>query len=137
MPTPIKTPPIFQNPFMQANDFSNIHLNAYMTDTGSVKGPASASKQTVQNTLIDSPGIAATMAFNAQDQLVTIRIGSPDLPEGAPTIMLIDPTTLGILDQQPLPQRKSNTSGKISFAGGYFYLDQASNVICVDRKSVV
>ena len=68
--------------------------------------------------------------------LVTIRIGSPDLPDGAPTIMLIDPTTLEILDQQPLPQRQSNAGGKISFAGGYFYLDQDSNVICVtaDQK---
>lgn len=136
MPTPINPPPIYQNPFMQINGFSNIHLNAYMTDTGSVKGPASASNPKLQQARITPAGIAATMAFTAQDQLVTIRIGSADLPSGAPTIMLIDPTTLNILDTQPLPQRRPNTTGKISFAGGYFYLDQASNVICVtaDQK---
>jgi hypothetical protein len=136
MPQSIETPAIYQNRYMQNNDFSNIHLNAYMTDTGSVKGPAFNSKPTLQQVLIDPPGIAATMAFTASGQLVTIRIGSPDLATGAPTIMLIDPMTLQTLDKVLLPQRQPNTSGKISFAGGYFYLDQANNVICVtaDQK---
>jgi hypothetical protein len=136
MPSPIKTPAIYQNPFMAPNGFSGIHLNAYMTDTGSVKGPASAPAQSVQQKLISPPGIAATIAFNNQGQLVTIRIGSPEMSDGAPTIMLIDPTTLDILDTAVLPQRQPNTSGKISFAGGYFYLDQSSNVVCVtaDQK---
>ncbi|HWM26459.1 MAG TPA: hypothetical protein VNP98_16705 [Chthoniobacterales bacterium] len=131
MPTPINPPPIYQNPFMAPNGFSGIHLNAYMTDTGAVEGPASAPNQSVQQKVIPAPGIAATIAFNAKGQIVTIHIGSPDTPEGAPTIMLIDPTTLNTLDSVRLPQRKKNTSGKISFAGGYFYLDQNSNVVCV------
>src|SRR5262249_49246822 len=41
----IPTPLIFQNPFMAANNFSEIHLNAYQTDTTSTSGPASASRQ--------------------------------------------------------------------------------------------
>ena len=48
----IPTPPIFQNPFMGANNFSEIHLNAYQTDTTSAKGPASASSQDVQQGLL-------------------------------------------------------------------------------------
>ncbi len=133
MPTPIKTPPIYQNPFMAPNGVSGIHLNAYMTDTGDVEGPASASNQSVQQKVITPPGIAATMAFNAKGQLVTIHIGSSNTPGGggAPTIMLIDPTTLNTLAKVFLPKRQENTSGKISFAGGYFYLDQNSNVVCV------
>jgi hypothetical protein len=131
MPTPINTPPIYQNPFMAKNDFSGIHLNAYMTDTGSVKGPASVPNQSLQQKFMAPPGIAATMAFTASGQLITIRIGSPDMAEGAPTILLIDPTTLITLYKVLLPQRKKNPSGKISFAGGYFYLDQKSNVVCV------
>lgn len=136
MPTPVKTPPIYQNPYMAPNDFSGIHLNAYMTDTGSVSGPAAAPNQSVQPKVLTPPGIAATMAFNAKGQLVTIRIGSADMAAGAPTIMLIDSTTLDVLDKVLLPQRQKNTSGKISFAGGYFYLDQDSNVVCVtaDQK---
>lgn len=135
MPKPIDTPPIYQNPFMAPNDFSGIHLNAYMTDTGAVKGPASALQQTLQQRLITPPGIAATIAFNAQGQLLTIHIGSPDTLGGAPHIMLIDPTTLNTLAMAELPQRPSS-GGQISFAGGYFYLDQKSNVVCVtaDQK---
>ena len=136
MPTPINPPTIYQNPYMAPNDFSGIHLNAYMTDTGSVPGPAAASSQTVLQKVLTPPGIAATMAFNAKGQLVTIRIGSPDMAAGAPTIMLIDPTSLNVLATILLPPRPKNTSGKISFAGGYFYLDQDSNVVCVtaDQK---
>ncbi|HKP02516.1 MAG TPA: hypothetical protein VJU77_04055 [Chthoniobacterales bacterium] len=131
MPTPINTPPIYQNPFMAPNGFSGIHLNSYMTDTGAVKGPASAPNQTVQQKVITPPGIAATMAFNNKNQLVTIHIGSSDMPGGEPTILLIDPKTLNTLAKAALPQRQQNTTGKISFAGGYFYLDQNSNVVCV------
>jgi hypothetical protein len=133
MPSPINTPPIYQNPFMAPNGFSGIHLNSYMTDTGAVKGPASASSPSVQQKFITPPGIAATIAFNAKGQLVTIHIGSAKTPGGggAPTIMLIDPTTLDTLSTVVLPPRPPNPSGKISFAGGYFYLDQNSNVVCV------
>jgi hypothetical protein len=130
MPTPINTPPIYQNPFMAPNDFSGIHLNAYMTDTGSGKGPASAPNPTVKQQPIKSPGIAATIAFNNKGRLVTIRIGSPNIPGGEPHIMLIDPTTLTTLDSAELPPRPAS-GDKISFAGGYFYLDQESKVVCV------
>jgi hypothetical protein len=127
MPKPMDTPPIYQNPFMAPNGLSGIHLNSYMTDTGDLKGPAFATKQSLQQKLITPPGIAATIAFNAKGQVVTIHIG-----EGAPTIMLIDPTTLHTLATASLPLRPANPNpGTISFAGGYFYLDQDSNVVCV------
>jgi hypothetical protein len=130
VPSPINTPPIYQNPFMAPNGFSGIHLNSYMTDTGAVKGPASVPNQSVQQKFITPPGIAATMAFNAKGQLVTIHIGSAKMPEAAPTIMLIDPTTLKTLSTATLPPRPSS-GGTISFAGGYFYVDNNSNVVCV------
>lgn len=123
MPSPIKTPPISQNPFMAPNGVSGIHLNSYMTDTSDVLGPASGSNPNpvTQQKVINPPGIAATMAFNAKGQVVTIHISNSQLPGGAPTIMLIDPTTLNTLSKAELPPRPS-TDG-ISFAGGYFYLD--------------
>lgn len=135
MPSPINTPPIYQNPFMAPNGFRGIHLNSYMTDTGAVKGPASVPNQSVQQQFITPPGIAATMAFNAKGQLVTIHIGSAKMPGAAPTIMLIDPTTLKTLSTATLPPRPSS-GGTISFAGGYFYVDNNSNVVCVtaDKK---
>ena len=48
----ISTPPIFQNPFMGPNNFSEIHLNSFQTDTTSTRGPASASSQAVQQGLL-------------------------------------------------------------------------------------
>lgn len=132
MPGPINTPPIYQNPFMAPNGFSGIHLNSFMTDTGAVKGPASTTKPTVQQKFITPPGIAASIAFNAKGQVVTIHIASSSPGSGSiPTIMLIDPTTLNTLAKVTLPPRPENKSGKISFAGGYFYLDQDYNVVCV------
>jgi hypothetical protein len=135
---PIKTPTIYQNPFMAPNDFSGIHLNAYMTDTGSVEGPASAPDPLPKQKLITPAGIAATIAFNVKGQLVTIHIGSPDSPggDGAPHVMLIDPTTLNPLITAELPPRPSS-GDKISFAGGYFYLDQDSNVVCVTANQQI
>lgn len=130
MPEPIDTPPVYQNRFMAPNGFSGIHLNSYMTDSGTVEGPASGPNPLVKQQPIASPGIAATIAFNAKGQLVTIHIGSPKIPGGVPTIRLIDPTTLDTLFKVELPPRPSS-GDKISFAGGYFYLDQNSNVVCV------
>lgn len=136
MPTPINTPPIYQNPFMAPNGVSGIHLNSYMTDTSDVLGPASVPNQSVQQKVIMPPGIAATMAFNAKGQIVTIHISSSKLPGGAPTILLIDPTTLNTLAKAELPPRPSTGNG-ISFAGGYFYLDQDSNVVCVTANQQI
>ncbi|MFZ6759574.1 hypothetical protein ACO0K9_20395 [Undibacterium sp. Ji50W] len=132
MPTPIATPAIYQNPFMAPNDFSEVHFNAYQTDTCSVKGPANAAYQSVQQRLIQPPGIAATIAFNAKGQLVTIRIGISATGESGasdPTILLLEPGSLETIAKCTLPPRQE-TSG-LSFAGGYFYLDQAGNVVCV------
>jgi len=71
----IPTPPIFQNPFMGANNVSEIHLNAYQTDTTSTRGPASASSQAVQQGLLRPiTSIAGTMAFTSRGQILTIRV---------------------------------------------------------------
>jgi hypothetical protein len=72
----IPTPPIFQNPFMAPNDFSEIHLNAYQTDTTSARGPASARSQTMQQGLLRPiAGIAGTIALTSGGQFLTIRVG--------------------------------------------------------------
>lgn len=111
----IPTPPIFQNPFMGANNFSEIHLNSYQTDTTSTRGPASASSQAVQQGLLRPiTSIAGTMAFNARGQILTIRVGpSPTTPgEDAQTLLLINPEPLTVLAETDLPPRPSSgTSG--------------------------
>ena len=75
----IPAPPVYQNPFMAPNNFSEIHLNSFQTDTFSIPGPGSAARQTVQQALIRPPAqIAGTIAFDSFGQIVTIRVGAAD-----------------------------------------------------------
>jgi len=77
----IPTPPMFQNPFMGASNFREIHLNAYQTDTTSARGPASARSQTVQQGLLRPiTAIAGTMAFTSRGQILTSRVGLSPTP---------------------------------------------------------
>ncbi len=131
----IATPPIYQNPYMAPNNFSEIHLNSYQTDTFSVPGPASARRQTVQQKLIGPVPfqITGTLAFNSSGQIVTIRVGPAPNSKGlvsAETLLLIDPVTMKVLARQPLPSRPTDKGG-VNFAGGYFYLDNLNRVVCV------
>jgi hypothetical protein len=136
----IPTPPIFQNPFMGANNFSEIHLNAYQTDATSASGPASASSQGVQQGLLRPiTSIAGTMAFTSRGQLLTIRVGpSPTTPgEDAQTLLLIDPATLTVLAETDLPPRPSSGTVVSFSGGGYFYLDNLDRVVCVTANQEI
>lgn len=132
----IATPPIFQNPFMAANGFSEIHLNSAQTDTSSVVGPGGATRRGVQQKLIGPlpDQIAGTIAFNSAGQLITIDVGPKAGTLGrrtGHTLVLMDPQTLKVLAKASLPDQKNTNSG-LSFAGGgYFYLDNQDRVVCV------
>jgi hypothetical protein len=134
----VPTPAIYQNPFMAPNDFSEIHLNSYQTDTTSTSGPGDAMSQTVQQGLLGPlPGIAGTMAFNSSGQIITIKVGPSTTPgEYAQTLMLIDPVTLNVLAKTDLPSRPN--PGGVSFAGGaYLYLDNLDRVVCVTANQQI
>jgi hypothetical protein len=135
VPAPIPTPPIFQNPFMAPNNFSEIHLNSYQTDTFSVRGPGSTRSRFTQQALLGLPDqIAGTIAFNARGQILTIRVGPRPTSSGivnAQTLLLIDPVKLKVLDQVSLPPRPES-GDTVSFSGGgYFFLDNQDRVVLV------
>ncbi len=129
----ISTPPIFQNPFMAPNNFSEIHFNSFQTDTTSVSGPASASSQAVQQGLLRPiPGIAGTIAFNSTGQILTVLVAPSHTTAGENTLtlQLIDPVTLRILAEIDLPPNPR--SGGVSFSGGgYFYIDNLDRVVAI------
>ena len=139
-PAVIPTPPIFQNPFMGPNNFSEIHFNSFQTDTTSVSGPASSGSQTVQQRLLRPiAAIAGTIAFNSSGQILTIRIGrsltNPGF--GSQTLLLINPATLQVLAETDLPPRPSS-NGTVSFSGGgYFYVDNLDRVVCVTANQQI
>jgi hypothetical protein len=136
----IPTPPIFQNPFMAPNNFSEVHFNSFQTDTTSVSGPARASGQAVQQGLLRPiPGIAATIAFNSRGQILTVQVGPSHTTAGedTQTLLLIDPVTLQILAETDLPP-KPVSGGPVSFAGGgYFYVDNLDRVVTITTNQQI
>jgi hypothetical protein len=135
----IPAPPVYQNPFMAPNNFSEIHLNSYQTDTFSVPGPASFAHQTVQQGRISPLGrIAGSIAVDNTGQLVTIRVGPTLISRGhkeAQTLLLIDPKTLRVLASKRLPPKPESGGGGTTFGGGgYFYLNNRNQVVCATTK---
>jgi len=123
VPRRVRARSIPQHPFMAANGASNIHDDAYQSDTYTAAGP-----------LGDAPVVTSTyqqaecasVTFDHQGRLVTICVGV----EG-PRLVRFDPVTLELEAAFPLPPR-SNGSGNVfsDFSGGgYFYLDQLDRVI--------
>jgi hypothetical protein len=117
----VSAPP--QNPFMAPNGRSNIHNDAYMTDTYRVSGPVG-----------DGPEISslfarecASITFDSQGRIVTICVGLD-----RPVLALLDPHTLMTLAAMPLPIRnvQSGSNPFTDFSGGgYFYLDNQDRAV--------
>jgi hypothetical protein len=143
----VNTPPIWQNPHLADNNFSGVHFNAYQTDTTSEFGPASFEKQSLDSGVIGPIpfGIAATITFDDEGRLITLWSGlklkhklkhKPKLkhiPKGSVTattgrkLVLMDPETLDIIDEQKLPSGGGSGSGFGS--GAYFDLDNEGRAV--------
>jgi hypothetical protein len=112
-----------QNPFMAPNGRSNIHDDAYMTDTYRVPGPLGEGPETSSLFLRE----CGSITFDSQNRIVTICVGLD-----RPVLALLDPHTLTTLAAMPLPIRNL-ASGSNPFTdfsgGGYFYLDQQDRAV--------
>jgi hypothetical protein len=124
VPNPIggvPSPP--RNPFMAPNGRSNIHNDAYMTDTYTVPGPLGDGPE--PSSLFARE--CASVTFDSQGRIVTICVGLD-----RPVLALLDPHTLATLAAMPLPLRNL-TSGSNPFTdfsgGGYFYLDDQDRAV--------
>jgi hypothetical protein len=124
VPNPIggvSAPP--QNPFMAPNGRSNIHDDAYMTDTYAVSGPLAGGAR-VSSLFFRE---CASVTFDSQGRIVTICVGLD-----RPVLALLDPHTLQTLAAMPLPVRnlQSGSNPFTDFSGGgYFYLDDRDRAV--------
>ena len=85
-PAPVFAPDPPRNPHMAPNGRSNIHGDAYMTDTYQGAGPlGTAIKRT--STLLTHE--CASVTFDARDRIVAICVGLD-----APILEMLDPKTL-------------------------------------------
>src|SRR3989454_921065 len=117
MPRPTPAPAVPQHPFMAPNGRSNIHDDAYQTDTYVGGGPPG------RNPEVDSTQQNAecgSLTFDSAGRIVAICVGL----EG-PRLAMFDPATLDLLAVFPLPPRSGGGGGVFSdfSGGGYFYLD--------------
>jgi hypothetical protein len=123
-PHPIRAELPPPHPFMAPNGRSNIHNDAYMSDTYGGPGP-SGQKMKVTSTF--QMAECASVTFDTRGRIVTICVGV----EG-PRLMLLNAATLDALASFPLPPRTFSGGPNIfnDFSGGgYFYLDNQDRAV--------
>jgi hypothetical protein len=122
-PHRVRAPLVPQHPFMAPNGVSNIHDDAYQTDTYRGDGPLGLDVAT------DSALFArecASITFDSQGRLVTICVGLD-----RPVLALLDPDTREPLATFALPPRTVGGGNPFTdfSGGGYFYLDQRDRAV--------
>ena len=115
-----------RHPFMAANGRSNLHNDAYQTDTYTWAGPRGRNMERLSTFM---GGECASATFDRAGRIVTVCVGV----EG-PRLAMFDPQTLELLTAFPLPPRIPSPAGGgnpfTDFSGGgYFYLDNQDRVV--------
>lgn len=123
---PVRSFDVPRHPFMAANQDSNIHNDAYMTDAYERPGPLGRDMVTDSTFVV---GDCASVTFDQRGNIITICVGV----EG-PRLFRMDPVTLDTEAYLPLPARspRGGTGSSIfqDFAGGgYFYLDHKDRAV--------
>jgi hypothetical protein len=127
-PDPFFLPNVPRHPFMAPNGVSNLHDDAYQTDTYRWSGPLGRRTQTqsafyLGNTLSRE---CASITFDSQGRLVTVCVGLD-----RPVVAIIDPKTLTPLATYDMPRRQPSAGSPFTdfSGGGYFYLDRKDRVV--------
>jgi hypothetical protein len=122
-PRPIsaRTPP--RHPFMAENGRSNIHDDAYMSGTYTFTGPLGRDMERLSTFFAAD---CASVTFDRAGRIVTICVGLD-----GPRLVMLDPRTLDLLAEFPLPPRQPSAGNPFTdFAGGgYFYLDNRDRAV--------
>jgi len=127
--------PVPQHPYLAPNGKSNMHNDAYMTDTYEVNGPTGVNPDVTLHSYAEGTNLCVTIAFDQKGRILTVNAR----PNGF-FLLLIDPETLDELASYPLPPRHPDdplypyrdTSG-----GAYFVLDNEDRVILADAENAI
>jgi hypothetical protein len=124
-PSPVSMMEPPEHPFMAPNGRSNLHNDAYQTDTYSWSGPLGQNTDRMSQFM---GGECATATFDSQGRIVSICVGLD-----GPKLAMFDPDTLALLTTFPLPPRTVNSGSSNPFTdfsgGGYFYLDRSDRAV--------
>ena len=125
-PRPVFAPAVPRHPHMAPNGRSNLHSDAFMTDTNVWSGPLGRETETTSTFQMAD---CASVTFDSEGRIVAICVGIQ-----RPRLKLFDPHTLEELATMDLPPREPNPDTSISIfqdfaGGGYFYLDDRDRAI--------
>jgi len=127
-PDPFFLPAVPRHPFMAPNGVSNLHDDAYQTDTYRWRGPLGRGTQT-QSAFYAGTTLSrecASITFDSHGRLVAVCVGL-DRPVAA----IIDPNTLTPLATYAMPVRQPSAGNPFTdfSGGGYFYLDGSDRIV--------
>ncbi len=134
-PRPVRAPRVPRHPYMAANGRSNVHNDAYQTDTYRTPGPLGRRTRTFSQFFGGPIGLGScgiTIAFDRRGRLVTTCVTAASV-----YLRLMNPRTLDTIDQIQLPDRVI-PPGLTPFeatGGAYFYLDNRDRaVVSIGRQ---
>ena len=115
-PHAIPAPPPPRHPFMAPNGSSNLHEDAWQTDTTRRSGPLGRDPQRLSTFFARD---CASVTFDSRGRIVTVCVGLD-----RPQLVVMDATTLATIATLDLPPRDPATGNPfVGFGGGgYFYL---------------
>ena len=120
IPKPISALPVPEDPFMAPNGRSNIHVDAYQSDTYATAGPLGHAP-TVKSAVLG--GLGGTVTFDSAGRIVIFVFGT----NGTRRLVLLNPVTLGTQALLNLPPLSS--SGSAFGGGGYYFLDELDRAV--------
>ena len=119
-----------RHPFMAVNERSNLHTDAWQTDTNRLPGPLGRNMKRVSASHTADCG---SVTFDSKGRIVTVCVGLQGPSGGGAGLHLLDPQTLETLAKYDLPPRQGLPAGGGVFTdfsgGGYFYLDNQDRAI--------
>jgi hypothetical protein len=134
--TPATQNPVFgipeapRHPFMAPNERSNLHTDAWQTDTNRLPGPLGRDMQRVSASHFADCG---SVTFDSKGRIVTVCVGLQGPNGGGAGLNLIDPRTLDTIAKYDLPPRQPGLPGGGVFTdfagGGYFILDNQDRAV--------
>ncbi|WP_372791170.1 hypothetical protein [Paraconexibacter sp.] len=125
-PNPVAAPEPPRHPHMAANGRSNLHSDAYQTDTNTGFGPLGRELSVTSSFRARE---CASVTFDRRGRIVTVCVGLERT-----TLELLDPKTLQTLAEMQLPARDLTQAGGLNVfqnftGGGYFYLDDQDRAV--------
>jgi hypothetical protein len=129
VPRPLPAPEVPPHPYMAQHGASCMHVDPFTTNTYAWPGPMGYAPEVASRSMGFLGGECPTVNFDSKGRIVTVCVR-----DRRPSLLLLDPETLQVLDRHALPKRRApllrvrkamqDTSG-----GAYFYLDHLDRAV--------